>query len=194
MMLGVSNLIRGYWWALLAMVAVGAPSAFFYLRSEGGHEATMRGALRTPVIGKLMRDFTLARIARVLGTLLGASVPFLDAIELTKQGVSNPAYVKLLEAAAESVTDGEPVSSPFTRSPLISPQFSEAMRSGEQSGRLSVVLSALAEHLDEDNEVRLRAVTKIVEPAILAALGVMVGVVAISLFLPLFDLTSMAGG
>lgn len=194
MMLSVSHVIRGYWWAMLAGLAVGVPAAAVYVRSPKGHEALTRLGLRLPVIGKLMRDFTLARIARVLGTLLGASVPFLDALQLTKAGVSNPAYVRLLTAAETSVTDGEPVSSPFARSPLISPQFSEAMRSGEQSGRLAPVLTALASHLDEDNEVRLRAVTKIVEPTILAILGVMVGVVAISLFLPLFDLTSMAGG
>lgn len=193
-MLAVSMIIRGYWWALLAGLVVGGAAFVWYLRSEHGREAVTRSLLRTPVIGKLMRDFTLARIARVLGTLLQSAVPFLDALELTRLGVSNPAYVKLLEQAEKSVTDGEPVSSPFSRSQLISPAFAEAMRSGEQSGRLGPVLSALADHLDEDNEVKLRAVTKIVEPAILSLLGIMVGIVAISLFLPLFDLTAMTQG
>jgi type II secretory pathway component PulF len=194
LMLVLSGAVRGYWWAMLIGVIGGAVGVTVYVRSPSGKEAFVRGLLRLPIIGKLMRDFTLARIARVLGTLLQSAVPFLEALELTRAGVNNPAYVKLLEQAEQAVVDGEPVSAPFGRSQLISPAFAEAMRSGEESGRLGTVLSALAEHLDEDNEVKLRAVTKIIEPVILSLLGVMVGAVAVSLFLPLFDLTAMTQG
>jgi len=194
MMLVVSMVVRGYWWAILIGIVAAVAGSTMYFRSEQGKEASTAALLRVPVVGKLMRDFTLARIARVLGTLLQSSVPFLEALELTRLGVSNPAYMKLLQQAETSVTDGEPVSAPFGRSQLISPAFAEAMRSGEQSGRLGPVLSALATHLEEDNEVKLRAVCKIIEPSILSLLGVMVGIVAISLFLPLFDLTAMTQG
>ncbi len=193
-MLMVSGVLKGYWWALLIVLIGGGGAGVWQIRTARGRRAAMGVALRLPMIGKLLKDFALARISRVLGILVQSSVPFLEALELTRKGVSNPAYAELLDDAEEGVMQGEPISAAFSRSDLASPAFVEALRAGEQSGRIGPVLSALADHLESDNEARLKTVTKLAEPIILAGLGVVVGVVAISLFLPLFDLTSMAGG
>jgi len=92
------------------------------------------------------------------------------------------------------VTRGETVTSALEGSSLISPSVVEALRSGERTGQVAPVLLSIADFLDEDNEVVVKTLTSIIEPLILVVLGVAVGLVAMSMFLPLFDLTSAGAG
>ena len=79
-------------------------------------------------------------------------------------------------------------------SALISPYVTEAIRNGEQSGQVGPLLISIADFLDEENDVVIKSLTSILEPMILIVLGLMVGVIALSMFMPLFDLTAMTGG
>lgn len=193
-MLAISGVVRGYWWAIVGVLVVGVGGLVYAVRDAGVRERGVVWLLGFPVIGPLLKNFALARIARMMGTLIGASVPFLESVELTRDGISNPAYKGLMDRAEKYVMEGDSVSNAFNDSSLVSPAFAEALRAGEQSGRIGPVLSKLADHMDLDNEERLKAVTKLAEPMILSFLGVVVGIVAVSLFLPLFDLTASAGG
>ena len=130
---------------------------------------------------------------RVLGVLVEGRVPLLEALTLARASAGNPRYEKLLRDAEERVTRGENVSAALDGSPLIDPSIVEAIRSGERSGQLGPVLMSLAEFMDEDNEVVLKSLSSIIEPLILIVLGVLVGFVAISMFLPLFDLAGATG-
>jgi type II secretory pathway component PulF len=118
-----------------------------------------------------------------------------EALQLTRQSTSNHLYADLLEKASQSVTRGEPLASAFANNSLVAPSVYEAMRSGDKTGQLGAMLSTVADFLDEENEVTLRSLTSIIEPFILIVLGVLVGFVVLSMFLPLFDLTAaMRGG
>jgi len=92
------------------------------------------------------------------------------------------------------VTNGEQLSLAFADANLISPCVHEAIRSGEQSGQIDSLLLNIAGFLDDENEVIIRSLTSIIEPLILVIMGVLVGLIAISMFTPLFDLTSMTQG
>jgi type II secretory pathway component PulF len=148
--------------------------------------------LKLPVFGKMFRSFALARIVRVLGVLVQGKVPLLDALGLARQTARNVHFAELVARAEESVTRGGTVSGAFGESPLVEPSLVEAVRSGEQSGRIGDLLISVADFLDEDNEVFVKTLTSVIEPLILIGLGVVVGFIAISMFLPLFDLTSAA--
>jgi type II secretory pathway component PulF len=150
--------------------------------------------LKLPVAGGMLQNFAVARIARVLGVLISGKVPLLDALVLSRQTVRNTRYVELMSRAEESVTRGSTVSSVFAASDLVSPALCEAIRSGETSGQMGTLLINIADFLDEENEVVVKSLTSIIEPVILVGLGVVVGFVALSLFLPLFDLTSATHG
>ncbi|HEX7010237.1 MAG TPA: type II secretion system F family protein, partial [Phycisphaeraceae bacterium] len=89
---------------------------------------------------------------------------------------------------------GEPISAAFADGRLISPSVYEAVRSGEATGQIGPLLLNVASFLEEENEVLLRSLTSLLEPLILIGLGLVVGLVAMSMFLPLFDLTASAGG
>ena len=119
------------------------------------------------------------------------SVPLLDALGLARQTATNLQFIRLMSSAEAAVTRGSTISSALAESPLIENSLCEAVRSGEQSGQLANLLLNLADFLDEENEIIVRSLTCILEPVILIALGMVVGFVAMSMFLPMFDLTAM---
>ncbi len=186
----LSTLFRAYWWAAL----IGLPGAFFggraWLASPAGKRMADTIMLRIPQIGKMVKNFSTARIARLLGILLQGRVPLTEALELTRGACGNHHYAALVSAAIDSVTRGQPLASAFNVPALIEPSFHEAIISGERSGQLSVLLSTMADFMDDANELAIRSLTSILEPMILIVLGVLVGFVALSLFMPLFDLTA----
>lgn len=193
MLIDLSNALRNYWWIALPSIIILAVGAKLWASSASGRDAIASFLVRAPYTGKLFRSFATARLARVLGVLVEGRVPLLESIGLARESAGNPLYEKLLARAEERVTRGETFSSTLENSPLIDPSIVEAIRSGERSGQLGPVLMSLAEFMDEDNEVILKSLSSIVEPLILIVLGVLIGFVAISMFLPLFDLAGATG-
>lgn len=189
-----SMILRSYWWAVLLTIVGAGTGLFFWLRTEHGRNALHTLALRMPVVGKLTQSFVTARIVRLLGVLMNSHLPLLQVLELVKGSAGNLHYAALIGRAQEAVGQGEPVSKAFDDPSLIAPSVYEAFRSGETSGRIAPSLITVADFLEEENDVIVRSLTKILEPLILIVLGGLVGVLAVSMFLPLFDLTAMAGG
>lgn len=196
MVMDISAFLRGYWWAILCAIVPAALLVRHVLGTPRGKRAFHGFILRAPQIGKLVRAFATARIARVLGVLVEGRVPLLDALRLTRESTGNMCYEELIARAEEVVTRGESVSAALSGNQLINESVVEAIRSGERSGQLGSVLLNVAEFLDEDNEIVLRSLSSIIEPLILIVLGVLIGFVAVSMFLPLFDLATAtnAGG
>jgi type II secretory pathway component PulF len=192
--MALSWVLKTYWWAFLGGLLASGFLARSWALSPKGRLALHRWAVRAPKIGAITRSFATARIARVLGVLLEGKVGMLEAIRLTREATANQLYTELLTRAGEAVGRGETLTSAFCDTSLISPSVCEAVASGERTGRVGEVLNQVADFLDEDNEVLVKALTSIIEPIILVFLGLAVGFVAISLFLPLFDLTSTGGG
>lgn len=189
----VSVLLRSSWWIGLIALAVAVIGSRFALSSPSGRRATDAFVVRVPVVGRIVRSLATARIARLLGVLLESHVPMLESIELTRRASTNSLYADLMGDAETAATRGEPISGVFSRSHLISPSVSEAMHHGEKNGQIGPILSDMADFLDDENEAVVRSAMSILEPVILVVLGVVVGFIALSLFVPLFDMTSMAG-
>ncbi len=193
MLIDLSNALRDYWWIALPVIIILGVGAKMWAGSDSGRDSIAGFLVRAPYLGKLFRSFATARVARVLGVLVEGRVPLLEALGLARASAGNPLYEKLLANAEERVTRGENFSATLENSPLIDPSIVEAIRSGERSGQIGPVLLSLAEFMDEDNEVILKSLSSIVEPLILVVLGVLIGFVAISMFLPLFDLAGATG-
>jgi len=190
----LSGMLQSYWWLGIGVI-VGLPIGIKKLLSTpGGKRVLDTAVLRLPQIGPITRSFASASIARLLGVLLESHVPLVDALGLCQRSVRNGHYATLLTTAQENVTRGEPISSAFADETLIVGPVYEAIRIGERSGQVGHLLLNIAGFLDDENNVVLRGLTSILEPLILIVLGVLVGFVAVSMFLPLFDLTSMASG
>lgn len=188
-----SEFLRAYWYVFAGVVAAGVVTTVVVLRHEAGRAAWETLLMRLPALGRLARSFAAARVARVLGVLLESRVPMMDALKLTKAAAGRKAYADLIQRAEDAVTRGDNISLAFADPSLINPSVCEAVRSGERTGQVGPVLVQVAQHMDEDNEVLLKTVTGLIEPAILLVLGLIVGAMAISMFMPLFDLAAAGG-
>jgi type II secretory pathway component PulF len=187
----LSDGLINYWWAVILVILAAAGGVYFWVGTEAGRAAIHTLLVRMPVFGPTIRNFTVARIIRVLGVLISGKVPMLEALSLTKQTAGNIHYTALMVRAEEAVTRGSSISAVFAESDLITPSLTEAIRSGEQSAQIGGLLLNMADFMDEENEVVVKSLTSIIEPIILIGLGLLVGFIAMSMFLPLFDLTSM---
>jgi type II secretory pathway component PulF len=190
----MSDAVRGYWWAILIGLGAAGAALKFWLASPAGKLAFDQFSVKAPIFGVIVRSFATARIARLIGVQIDSHVPLLEALALTKSATSNSLYAQLIASAEDAATRGQPISVAFTDSPLINPSVAEALRSGEQTGQVASLLLNIADFLDEENDTTVRSLTSIIEPIILIVLGVIVGFLAISMFLPLFDLTSAVQG
>ncbi len=193
-LMAMSDGLRTYWWAVLLGAVGGVVALKFYLATPGGKRYMDGVMLTVPVLKEVTRSYATARIARLMGVLIECNVPLLDTIQLVRCATGNSKYETMMIRAEQIVVSGEPVSGAFADERMIEPAFYEAVRNGEQSGRLSMLMITVADFMDEENDTRLKALTSLFEPLILVFLGLMVGGIAISMFMPMFDLTSMAGG
>ncbi|MBL4809761.1 MAG: type II secretion system F family protein [Phycisphaerales bacterium] len=189
----ISTIMRSYWWAIIPGFISIIAAIVYWIRSDQGQKIAEVALLKIPVLGKTICSIQTARIFRVLGLLIESKVPILESIELTRRSVSNSLYKNLLTKAEEAVTIGEPVSIAFAADNLILPSAVQAIKNAEQSGRMGPVMIQLADYLDEENETVIKSISSLIEPLIMIGLGIMVGFIAVSMFLPLFDLTASAG-
>ena len=194
LLLGLSDWLQTNWWLPPIALGAGLVAVTFWLRRPSSNQALSGLALKVPKLGFLTRNLMSARISRLLGMLLESKLPLVEALKLTRQSAVIAQYDQLLGAAENAVVRGSPMSSVLAESDLITPYVQEALRNGEQSGQLSRPLVQIADFLDEENEVIVKTMTSLLEPCILIVLGGVVGVMALSMFLPLFDLVANAGG
>jgi type II secretory pathway component PulF len=190
----IGQFVQIYWWAVLGAAIAAGISLKTWLGTETGKRQVYALALRVPRLSGLLKNLATARIARLLGTLVDSYVPLLDSLSLVKQAAGSPCYRDLIARAEDAVTKGMPMSTAFTGTTLVNPSVSEAVRNGEQTGKLGTLLTHVADFLDEENEIVLKSLSSLIEPIILIVMGAFVGFVAISMFLPLFDLVGMAQG
>ncbi|MAE66188.1 MAG: hypothetical protein CMJ18_18110 [Phycisphaeraceae bacterium] len=193
-LMALSYGLRHYWWALLLGIAAVVVGLRYWLRSESGKICFDGIILRTPQVGRMARSFATARIARLLGVLLDSHMPLLEVLGLIRGTMGNVYFARLIGTAEDAVTRGEPVSAAFADSDLISPSVCQVVRSGEQSGQVASLLLNLADLMDEENDVLLKSLMSVIEPLILIGLGLVVGFVTLSMFMPLFDLAGGTGG
>lgn len=188
-----SNALRGYWWLIAPGLIATITAAILWANSASGKQTVNSVMLRLPTIGPLVRNFASARIARLLGVMLDSHLPLQEALKHIRLVTGNAQYARMIDRAEQYLTRGEALSSAFNDPRLIHPAVYEAIRNGEQSGQVAKLAITIADFIDEENEVVVKSLTSIIEPIILIGLGVMVGFVAVSMFLPLFDLTAMTG-
>ena len=194
LLLEFSGVLRGYWWGIVPALLAVVCGAIWWLRSERGQRALDTAMIRLPKIGGVTRSLEVARLTRLMGLLLVSKVPVVEAAQLTQTSLHNRHYRAFMDELCDRVIGGENLSSVMVDSDLIPRGVSQAVRNAERAGKMGEVMTSLADSMEEDNRVVVKSLTSIIEPLILVALGLMVGFVTLSMFLPLFDVTAAAGG
>ncbi len=190
LLLDLGVFLRGYWPFLLGGIAGVAGGVAAIVLNDRGRQWLSNMQLVVPVFGQLRSRLIQGQVFRTMGTLLAARVSFLETLELTRNATSNNRFQDLFNRLEDAVTSGGEPSSAFEATGLIQPYICQAVRTGEQSGNLGSALAYCADILDETNSELINTTMRLLEPAILIVMGFVVGGVAISLFLPLFDMTA----
>ncbi|HUU84473.1 MAG TPA: type II secretion system F family protein [Phycisphaerae bacterium] len=183
--------LRHYWPVVVLLVLGMAGGVVYLVVTPRGRQWCANGQLRIPLLGRLLSGLIQGQTFRTLGMLLEAHVGVLDALDLARRATKNNRFQALFDGVEGAVTSGNSLSGALESSRLVDAAICQAVRTGEESGNLGGAMSYVADVLDEDNTELLNTLTRLLEPTILIIMGVLVGAVAISLFLPLFDMTSM---
>jgi type II secretory pathway component PulF len=178
---------------LVGFIAIAVPVTPYVLwKLPGMKERVDRLLVYVPGIGKLARRIILARMFRVWGTSVRSCVPLIESLELARSSTKNVMFRSLMDKIIHEVSEGDTVGSVLMSEELVPRTMASAIATGEQSGQMDTALLFLADYMEQENSQKLASITRLVEPLILVLMGVAVGIMAISLFLPLFDLTSAA--
>lgn len=146
--------------------------------------------LRIPVAGELMRKIEVARFARTLGTLISSGVPILQALRITRGTMNNEVMGRALKSVHDSIREGESIASPLKASGAFPLMVVNMIDVGEETGSLDTMLNKVADIYDTEVDATVNALTSIIEPFLIVGMGVIVGFLVISMFLPLFKLMS----
>lgn len=190
-MLRTAELLLAYWPVLLGFVLACGLAVTLLAVTAGGRQWCADVQIHVPLVGRVMSRLIQGQMFRTLGMLLEARVGVLEALDLSRGTTRNSAYQGLFDSLEGAVTSGASFSDALERSQLVDPSICQAVRTGEESGNLGGAISYAADVLDEDNSELVQTATRLIEPVIIIVMGLVVGVVAVSLFMPLFDITTM---
>lgn len=189
-LLNVSRWMLAHKIMVLLLMASAVTAPIMLWRLPGTRLWLDRVVVQTPLMGKLARSIILARIFRVWGTAVRSNVPLIESLELARGVTRHSLFVELMTRIIDTVSEGNSIGATLTAAPLVPRTMASAIATGEQSGQLGEALLFLAGYMEDENTQSLGTLTRLIEPIILVFMGATVGTVAISLFLPLFDLTT----
>ena len=151
--------------------------------------------LKLPVYGKLTQKTITARFARTLATLLKSGVPLMQSLESVENVVGNTQVTKIIKAARENIKEGENMSPILLNASFFPPMAVNMIAIGEESGALDALLEKVAIYYEQEVETLVAKLSSVIEPLMIAGVGIMVGFIAVSIYLPLFGLSgAMQGG
>ena len=190
--LTISNFVQKWWFVILLMI-IGAIFLFreAKLRSVAFAEFLDRLMLRAPVFGGIVHDAIIARFSRTLATTFAAGVPLVDALESTAGAAGNSVYAKAIRQIKDDVTTGSTLYSSTKATGLFPNMLLQMMSIGEESGALDEMLDKVANHYEEAVDNAVDSLSSLMEPMIMAILGVLVGGLMIAMYLPIFMLGSV---
>jgi type IV pilus assembly protein PilC len=187
----ISDILRKYF--IYSVIALGVGVYLFrkYLKTEKGRYRFDQLALKFPVFGPLLRKLAVAKFSRTFSTLVKSGVSVLSALDIVSKTAGNKVVEEAVVNCSKSVRDGEPISRPLAKSGVFPPMVTRMINVGEQTGQLEKMLSKIADFYDEQVDAAASALTSMIEPMVIAFLGVVIGGIVISLFLPIFKMSQL---
>ena len=165
-----------------------------YIETEKGRIAVDGLMLNMPIFGILFRKVAISKFTRTLSTLIKSGVPILSALEIVGKTSGNKVVEIAIDGVRASVREGESIAEPLAKSKIFPAMVTRMVSVGEQSGELEKMLSKIADFYDEQVDTAVSALTSMIEPLIIAFLGIVIGSIVICMFLPIFKITSVVGG
>ena len=190
----IAFFMRDYWYLIFGGIGAAIFGLKVVCKTPKGAYAKDSVMLRVPVFGVLFKKVALSRFARTFSTLVKSGVPILGAMEIVSDTSGNLVISRIVDRAKDSVRNGESLSDPFSKSTVFPPMVTKMMAIGERSGALDALLEKIAEFYDQQVEAEVKGLTSMIEPIMIAIMGVIVGGIVLAVFLPIFKLQEKLSG
>ena len=179
------------YFGIMVIVILGVSAAvWLWLKRPGQRELVDRWILSVPLLGGVARKFSTSQAARTLATLLGGGIPLVNAIDVSARSIKNRYLARELHKASQQVREGRALSAAMSDSGAFPDVSLKMVEVGEQTGALQEMLNSLADFYDEEIDTNLGRFVTIIEPALLVIMGIVIAGLLLSLYLPLFNLSS----
>jgi len=191
--IALSNFIAGYWWLIAIVVGATIYSLRKYHSTYKGKRVLDGLLLKAPILGMLLRKIAVARFCRTLATLTSSGVPILDGLQITARTAGNSIIEDAIMATRKSVEEGKTISEPLGDTDVFPPMVVQMIAVGEQTGALDTMLSKIADFYEDEVDVAVAGLMKLLEPVLIAFLGVAIGGIVIAMYMPMFALIGQIG-
>jgi type IV pilus assembly protein PilC len=189
--INLSNFTIAYFPYMLAVAIAAAVALRYTYRTEQGRLAMDKAFLQAPVFGDLIRKSSIARFTRTLSTLVSSGVPILDALLITAKTSGNKVVERAILATRLSISEGNSIAEPLIQSKVFPPMVCQMIAVGESTGALDAMLQKIAEFYEDEVDNMVANLTTLMEPLVILFLGVIIGGLVISMYLPIFKLGSV---
>ncbi|MCW5198536.1 type II secretion system inner membrane protein GspF [Desulfobulbus sp. F3] len=192
LLIKISAFLQTYWWlALLLIIAAFMGLRYFFLQNQYGRRIWDKMKLTLPVVGDLNIKSAAASMSRTLSSLLQSGVTLVTALQIVKNILNNVLLVGVLEQAGEELEKGKSLSNFLRGNPYFTPMLVQMIAVGEQSGALEKMLSKAADSYEKEVEAKVLAMTAMIEPIMILAMGMAVGFIVMSILLPIFEMNQL---
>ncbi len=185
--LGISEWMRAQWVLLFGGMFAALFAGWMAMKSKKGQFIYDKFSLKVPVFGPLFSKVALARFSRTFATLIRSGVPIMSTLEIVAATSGNQVISNAVHASRDAVRSGNTISGPLGESPVFPPMVVRMIAIGEKSGALENLLEKIAEFYDSQVKATVKSLTSLIEPILISVMGVMVGGVVLSVFLPILD-------
>jgi type IV pilus assembly protein PilC len=185
-----SNMLVDYGWILIIVLGLIGYAVKSYYATQNGRHVIDAILLKTPILGSILRKVAVARFCRTLSTLLASGVPILDGLDITARTAGNAIIEDAIQVTRTSIERGETISAPLRETNVFPPMVVQMINVGETTGALDAMLSKIADFYEEEVDTAVAGLLTLMEPVMIAFLGVIVGGIVIAMYMPIFDLIS----
>ena len=187
----ISNVVKDYILYILPAVVGLVYGWLAYIKTSSGREFWDRTRIKLPIFGVIAHKICLARFTRTLASLIRSGVPILEVLSIVSNTVGNVVMEKAIRTSASDIERGESISSSLGKHPVFPVMIIRMITAGEQTGKIEGMLERISDFLDEEIETTLSGLTSLIEPLLIVFLGVVVGGIAICMFLPIFKMSEI---
>ena len=184
----VSDFMVGYWWIIGLVITIGVIGGQRVLKSADGRRLLHRWQLKIPILGDIILKREISRFSRTFGELLRNGVNILQALQISSETMNNQIIAEEVAKLKVNISEGERISDPLKNSQIFPPVVVNMIAIGEESGHLENVLMKIASSFENDVDRSVKTLTSLFEPAIILFMGILVGMIAFSMLLPIFTI------
>ena len=191
MLLSLSDFLRAYFPFAIGALVAGIVMLKKYVKTESGAMRFDKLKFNLPVFGPLFRKVAVSRFTRTLSVLVKSGVPILSGLEIVSRTAGNKLVERAVNQAMEEIKKGESIAAPLAASEVFPPMVTKMIAVGEETGKLEVMLSKISDFYDSQVDAAVSGLTSMIEPLLIAFLGIVVGGIVIAMFLPIFKLSTV---